>query len=814
MDSEGKRKSALGVDDRSSDNHNSQTDEPSPKRQRRSFLSPTRASMSRHNSDVLGRHTHEESSPQAPTSTSQQTAQATIATDTKPSAQLIEHISPNVTTLSRPSFMVQSGGNAKKLSDGGNMSVQPKRTMPSQQTQKSSKGVLKPVALRRHPSDAVKNPFKGRTLRRSPPIGMLAPSARLSFSQSASAETPSIEQQSHQPEFSVPVLTSPGRWKQPHSTSSIRSDVDISMVGGEDEIQGSDAGAAQAISEPELPPTPTQRGILDPIVTTPPDGIHNITSKQKQGTKKSIKHSPLKQPPLTAHNSDDADASLPTAVATTSPISHTLLHQKPPLRPRSSSRSEPFVVHEDKIGLTRSKDKVKDATVPHSLRHVPLLDSLTAKKNLRARLVKEIKQTKRDIHLAQRMNAHLSSIRLSGSDVWKQDEEAKLLLDLLYRTEVSKQTQENFNAEKKAQRTMERVQDVVRGMLGFGSAGISAVKIAPIIPLVSSQSGTGKEQDKCDESKQQKTHFPLQLSSSEALPFLQAFSPLRFSSEISMSTSFGNSPIQTHRIRVISPGDGLFTAQIEMQVDSMVPCIQSLAFPAIISSARAELKPFLDKISRLKVGDKEVDEYKDRIPRIMGLGMTTSVQNNITLAGWAMGEWYRVALRRARIWAVLDAEMGTIEGVRVVVKKFRQGFDTDNRDKRQRSRRDLSEWEERDKEDDIDKHEGKKGEGISKRKLALHMGRRSMEIAVPFHGSGHTTGNEDDEGTLRLDWDIEFDWTGEAQSRISALIGVPGKWYGHDGVKGLENLFGTFVDEEKDPMVAVRTVVALLAREK
>jgi hypothetical protein len=54
----------------------------------------------------------------------------------------------------------------------------------------------------------------------------------------------------------------------------------------------------EELEEPELPPTPTQRGIADPIVTTPPVGIHSTPSKTARRNKalgQKLKSSPLKQ---------------------------------------------------------------------------------------------------------------------------------------------------------------------------------------------------------------------------------------------------------------------------------------------------------------------------------------------------------------------------------------------------------------------------------------------------------------------------------------------------------------------------------------
>jgi hypothetical protein len=51
------------------------------------------------------------------------------------------------------------------------------------------------------------------------------------------------------------------------------------------------------------------------------------------------------------------------------------------------------------------------------------------------------------------------------------------------------------------------------------------------------------------------------------------------------------------------------------------------------------------------------------------------------------------------------------------------------------------------------------------------MGRTRLDLEVPvLDGGGHG-----DVSTLRVQWRILFDWTGEARSEIGVLVGVPGK---------------------------------------
>lgn len=61
--------------------------------------------------------------------------------------------------------------------------------------------------------------------------------------------------------------------------------------------QVAEATRSNRREEPELPPTPAQRGIPDPVVTTPPAGIHDTPSKRARKNKalaEKLKSSPLK----------------------------------------------------------------------------------------------------------------------------------------------------------------------------------------------------------------------------------------------------------------------------------------------------------------------------------------------------------------------------------------------------------------------------------------------------------------------------------------------------------------------------------------
>lgn len=118
-----------------------------------------------------------------------------------------------------------------------------------------------------------------------------------------------------------------------------------------------------------------------------------------------------------------------------------------------------------------------------------------------------------------------------------------------------------------------------------------------------------------------------------------------------------------------------------------------------------------------------------------------------------------------------------------------------------------------------------------------------MDLGIPcLAEEGTGTASE-----LRVSWGIEFDWTGEARSKLGVEVGVPGKcecsypfsslladwhwvmlmWYkqanmdsstgqasdGRKSITGIPTLFDTLVHGGEDPLTATKTVVALLAGE-
>ncbi|KAJ2980555.1 hypothetical protein NQ176_g2569 [Zarea fungicola] len=89
------------------------------------------------------------------------------------------------------------------------------------------------------------------------------------------------------------------------------------------------------------------------------------------------------------------------------------------------------------------------------------------------------------------------------------------------------------------------------------------------------------------------------------------------------------------------------------------------------------------------------------------------------------------------------------------------------------------------------------------------MGKQAYDIPI----EAPSDGRRENAAHIRLQWKIGFDWTGEAESKLSVLVGVPGKWRKIDRRGSLGKLGGLFQDlvrAGEDIDLAVRKVAALL----
>lgn len=341
-------------------------------------------------------------------------------------------------------------------------------------------------------------------------------------------------------------------------------------------------------------------------------------------------------------------------------------------------------------------------------RRVPAFNKNASKIKERDRLRRELASLRREMDLAARENERIRAMQRAGRIVAPANEED--VLNLVQKTLVATGTAPSPGlAHQMAQAALKPM-----GILPFGPS-----KLIP-------QQGDsdGEEQDI-------KSHHPVQMSAEDELPFLQLFSPFSATSQVSVLPAVPNQPIRQRRQITLRSRDvpGLFTARVDMVVNAMNLNILALRIPALEPSARPELGAFVDKICN---GD-----------------CNRSMHHNIGIISWAMGEWYRLAVQRARFWSQLEQDLTAKGDYLSSIAQMREpsgeqhDSDLDARDEA------------------LDRCE--------KADLLRFMDQRSYEIPIP------TATEAGPEAAIRLEWNIRLDWTGEAQSKMGLFLGVPGK---------------------------------------
>ncbi|ROW01323.1 hypothetical protein VMCG_05907 [Cytospora schulzeri] len=541
---------------------------------------------------------------------------------------------------------------------------------------------------------------------------------------------------------------------------------------------------AAAAEEPELPPTPQHP---DPVVSTPPSGIHNTPSKRRRaGNARGAAEARLTSPSKGASQPEkrpgkEKEQALGRGPGK-GPQPQKEGHKQMTLR--VARRGSPVQIVEEELPPSEKekepKGKEKDGFAPgtHPRRSVRL-NPHVEKENERDALLREVAQLEADLEMARRENE--GAAKGLPSTAARKDVLALLRRHLLPAGKTETETDAKTAWLETAMNPI--------AMLGFN--GASSILLPPPIP-----------QEKEEAEPLPTSHHPIPMTASEELPYLQVFTPLAFTSTITPippSPDHESGPtLHKHTIHVRSATPpGLFVARLEMTVNTRTHAVSALAVPRLDPAAAGELTPFINSVCSPQAPHH------------------SALTRNVSVLAWAMGEWYRVALKRAKFWHGLESQLGpgAKDGLGEVVRAMRT---------RKRKRRRGGQHREADGGGLGESFEsagsgsgsggGLDGALLSKVDLLPHMGRMSMDLEVPCFAE-EATGVKSE---LRVHWGIEFDWTGEARSNLGVGIGVSGKWQAADDRKsfvGLPKLFDTLIQGGEDPLTAVKTVVALLAGE-
>ncbi|OAA70687.1 hypothetical protein ISF_02661 [Cordyceps fumosorosea ARSEF 2679] len=263
------------------------------------------------------------------------------------------------------------------------------------------------------------------------------------------------------------------------------------------------------------------------------------------------------------------------------------------------------------------------------------------------------------------------------------------------------------------------------------------------------------------------SHHPIEMSAEEELAYLKVFSPFDVTSSVAALPATREHPFRQRRILTLRDRERLFQARVELIVNPMTLAILELRVLSLEPSAASELRSFVDTVCG-------------------GGPCNRSMQRNVGMLFWAMAEWRRAAVERAEAWARLDAEVLAKGGPAQAAAAMRRQAEQTSEKVAPPPREAVV---------------------LGGSDLRYLMGKQAYDIPIESGGSKR------DNAHIRLEWKIFFDWTGEAESKLAVLEGVPGKWRRADRRGSLGKLGGLFQDlvrGSEDIDVAARKIAALL----
>jgi hypothetical protein len=301
--------------------------------------------------------------------------------------------------------------------------------------------------------------------------------------------------------------------------------------------------------EPELPPTPIQRGIPDPVATTPPAGIHSSPSKRPRRSRvlgEKLKSSPLKprNPPPQEPSQDQSQERIPDSY--------------PESIPSSAGKGKAT-----EVPTRRKSARVMVTPDPHA-----------EKKAARDALLKELQQLQADVALANQENERLRQNHESRKRRAQPAPNVDEVVALLQRA---------TSAPSKPEAKAPSIFKAISSFLPFSSR-----RRRPVVTAT-------------DFSKPVPSHRPLEVD--DPLPYLKAFSTLTYKSTITLHPPDQTSPdssgqnierpiLQNHLINASHPS-GLFSARIFMTVDTSTLKVEEISIPTFDPFAEKELGTFV-----------------------------------------------------------------------------------------------------------------------------------------------------------------------------------------------------------------------------
>ncbi|KAI9820210.1 MAG: hypothetical protein M1827_005832 [Pycnora praestabilis] len=666
---------------------------------RASYLSPTKASLSRHNPSLLPRPKSAAKSVQRPGSREASAPGPEIPRLPRPDGGLgqagrpIGH-RPGLITSGRkdPGHTVPRAATASPKrpiqSIGGRLSAAPRRRSqsPSKPGSASRSALIKNAPV-------LPFPERGSQLQRNPTAEKIQENVAAQLLQETEDAAETAMQSSQ-------AVT--------HITESENAEV----------------------AEPELPPTPSQRGIADPIVTTPPAGLHNMPRnkiKRNRSHGEILKSSPLKpkdQRPDTTEQGSERRQSYQ--------INAAQAHHDSTLRNGKRRRTTGDVIQKTTEDVSGQRRRLRDGLLAQ-------LEKLQAEVDFLGEEIGNSAELGSERTAVDKGPIELISLLTTPKDYTK-----------LFSQSAPKPPPLTF---------------AISAFLPFSRRPRpKAPDLPPKSPLRSIPS-----------------HKPIELNN--PLPYLQAFTPLTFNSSISLLPlpKTDKDLYQHHQISIASP-QHLLSGRVDMTVNTLTHTVTDLSIPSVSSWAERDLGSWC----RMRAKGNDV------------------VGKDIAGICWAMGSYWEMVEKRARCWIRIEKEFSALLGVSTALDdKFLKPSIAKTKE---RHRKDHDSAVAPDEEEIIDEvsaididENAETDDQVSRADLLAHVG----ESTLIFKDRGVE---------LMIDWNITFDWTGEAQSDISATTAFPEPWEEADERKSLNRLRETYITlvKERGVLAATKIVVGLV----
>ncbi|KAI9881304.1 MAG: hypothetical protein M1830_005591 [Pleopsidium flavum] len=276
------------------------------------------------------------------------------------------------------------------------------------------------------------------------------------------------------------------------------------------------------------------------------------------------------------------------------------------------------------------------------------------------------------------------------------------------------------------------------------------------------------------------SHRPIDLE--DPLPYLQVFTPLKFRSSTTILpvTDGTNDLLEKHDISIISPRH-LLTAKLCMTVNSSTHMVTNLVIQSLSSWAELELGSWIRERAK---GDNAAGQ-------------------DISGICWAIGRYWELCEKRAICWARCHEDYPEFLGEKSTPEKSATTANALPTKKTTKQRKPDSAPPSDHPPPHSNPHNTELSTPVPRYTLLQHLPR----LTLLFH---HPTNSATP--SLLIKWHITFDWTGEAQSHISATAAFPASWNDADERGSLAKVGGLFegLVERVGVLGAVRGVVGLL----